>query len=116
MSEYQVEQLQHSIKAAQVRVDLAQSLERLRKNRDFHAVITQGYLIDEALRLVYLKAEPAMQTPMNQASIEKQIDALGGFNSFLTTIEFLGRQAARTIEADNETLDWIRQNPNGEEQ
>lgn len=116
MSEYHVEQLQQSIKAAQVKVDLAQSLERLRKNRDFHAVITQGYLIDEALRLVYLKADPATQNPVSQAAIEKQIDALGGFNSYLTTLEFIGRQAVRTIEADGETLDWIRQNPNGEEQ
>lgn len=115
MSEYQVEQLQQSIQSAQVNVDLAQSLERLRKNRDFHAVITKGYLIDEALRLVYLKADPAMQSPVNQASIEKQIDALGGLNSYMNTITFLGRQALRTIEADNETLEYIRANPNGEE-
>lgn len=112
MSEYQVEQLQLSIKAAQDRIGLAQSLERLKKNRDFHAVISQGYLIDEALRLVYLKADDAMQTPARQEQITKQIDGLGTFSAYLSTIEFLGRQALRTIEADEETLEAIR---NGEE-
>lgn len=105
MSQNTVRQLEENIRHAKEIVDLQTSLERLSENRDFKRVITKGYFIDEAVRLVHLKADPAMQTPERQASLISQIDAIGGLLSFFRTVEFNANQALKAVEADEATIE-----------
>lgn len=79
--------LDRDAKAAKVQLDLGSALANLRNNRDFKKLITEGYLKDEAIRLVSLKADPMMQTPEFQASIVKQIDAIGFLAQYFITID-----------------------------
>lgn len=86
-------------------VEFGKAMERLRSNREFKKVIIEGYLSDEAVRLVHLKADPGMQRLESQAAIIKQMDAIGSFASYMNTVmqqASLAEKAVETAEADKE--------------
>ena len=107
MDESEFEQLQKNIEASQKIVDLGKSLDRLLNNKDFKRVITEEFLQNEAIRLVSLKADYEMQTPEKQASILKQIDAIGHFNEFLNGLQRRVSMARISLAADEETRDEV---------
>lgn len=114
MSEHKISQVQDSIARAREQLEQGKALERLRKNRDFQLIIEKGYLVQEAVRLVHLKASEHMATPDKQASVLKQIDGIGCLASFLSTINFLASNAERSIAEDEETLEYLLKSPEGE--
>ena len=83
MSSSEIQQLEHSIKVAQKLVDLGDSLERLRNNRDFKKIFVEGYFQDEAVRLVHLRADANMQSVDSRKAIDTQIDAIGTVGQYL---------------------------------
>lgn len=103
-----VEQLEHSIQSQRHIVELGAALERLSTNRDFKQVIVDGYLKEEALRLVHLKSDPAMQSATSQASILAQIDAIGNLGQYLRQISQNGERAQANIVQAEELIDEIR--------
>lgn len=103
----QVQEIEQSIEQAAVMVKFGLAVERLRTNRDFKAVITEGYFEQEAIRLVHLKADPSMQSAESQASIVKQMDAIGALSEFLRTKIYLAGMAKRSIETDQEALEEL---------
>ena len=107
MSQDAVAEIEKNIKLAKERVDLGDSLERLRNNRDFKKVIQEGFFCDEAVRLVQLKADPAFQTAERQESIVKQIDAIGAQNQYFQMIYQMAHLARKAIESDQETLEEV---------
>lgn len=97
--------IEKNIEQAKELVELGKAVERLRSNREFKKVVVDGYFGDEAIRLVHLKADPSMQRPESQASIVKQMDAIGAFSQYLTTVlhqASLAEKAIETGEADKE--------------
>lgn len=91
------QQIEADIAAARKFVELRDSLQKLESNKDFKRIIRDGFFRDEAIRLVHLKADPAHQTPERQASIGKQIDAIGALSSFFRVIDFNAAQAESAI-------------------
>lgn len=112
MSTEQIQALQDSIVNDQKHVDLASSLSRLVGNKDFIKVVKEGYFNKEAIRLVHLKSDPSMQTPERQASILRDIDAIGSFRGFLDLIDSRGAQARRAIDTAEEQIVEIEQEGN----
>lgn len=104
-----VEEIELNIKQAQKIVDVGTSLERLLLNRDFKKVIVEGYLEQEAVRLVHLKADESMQTPAKQESVIKQIDAIGALSSYFNTVRWKAAQAVKAIDADEQTREELIQ-------
>ena len=90
----QLEQIEVGIDQAKAVIELGQSLERLQENKDFVKVINEGYLKDEAVRLVRLKADPSMQTPESQKRIDDSIMAVSQLTQYLRFVIQMGRQAA----------------------
>lgn len=88
--------------------DLAVSLERLYSNKDFQAVVTNGYFREEAVRLVLARGAANLQTPEHQAKLQAEIDAVSRFSSYLDTINFFGQQAVKAIEDGEAELEMIR--------
>ena len=109
-----IEQLEHSIQISKKSVDLGNALERLLRNRDFKAVIMEGYMKDEAIRLVHLKADPAMQTPASQHSIVSQIDAIGAVTSYLNEVRRQADQSKKVIHDAEEVLEELRNSEGAE--
>jgi hypothetical protein len=94
--------LEASITQNKALVDNASALERLRNNRDFKQVIAKGYFEQEAVRLVHLKADPSQKSDASQASIVKQLDAIGSLSQYLQDILMLASMGAKGIQADEE--------------
>lgn len=107
MSNNTVQAIEENIRQAKLIVGTGDSLERLRQNRDFKAVILDGYFKQEAIRLVHLKADPAMQSPDMQKSIVAQMDAIGSLNQYFTAVYQQASIARKAIASDEETRDEI---------
>ena len=82
----QLEQVELTIEAAKENIKIMNSLQRLIKNKDFKIVIDDGYLRDEAVRLVHLKADYNLQEADKQAHIVKGIDSIGYLRAYFSKI------------------------------
>jgi hypothetical protein len=107
MSNLQIAQLERQIEGKKAQVALNNALERLKNNKDFKKVVMEGFFQTEAVRLVSVKGDPDMQTPERQASIIRDIDAIGSLQRYFRLIESNAEIASDSISDDEETLDAI---------
>ena len=107
MSSIELEYLEQNIKQSQKIVDLGDTLERLRNNRDFKKIILEGYFEKEAVRLVHLRSDPNMQSNESRLAIDKQIDAIGTLHQYFQTITTMASMAQRGLVADEATRDEL---------
>lgn len=107
MSQHDLETVELSIDHANKSINLRNSLEKLTKNRDFKAVVLEGYFESEAVRLVLLKADPSMQDEESQKEIVKQIDAIGSFRQYLRTVMQLGDMASKAKDDYEQTREEL---------
>lgn len=84
-------------------VGKSNALERLKSNPDFRKVVSDGYLKEEAIRLVLLKGDQNMQRPERQTAIQADIDAIGRFAQYLHSISQFGAMAASSLAEDEAT-------------
>lgn len=103
----QIEAIEQNIQRAKEEVEFGHALERLRTNKDFKRVVLEGYFEDEAVRLVHLKADPAMQNAESQRMIVQQMDAIGSLSFYFNTALHRAKLAAKTIESDEAMRDEI---------
>lgn len=100
--------LDRDAKVAKAHIDAGSALERLRTNRDFKTLVVEGYLKDEAVRLVHAKSNPALQSAADQAAIVRDIDAIGSLAQFFNTIgqraQIAGKQMRDIDEARAEII------------
>lgn len=96
----EIEQIESNIRQHRELIEQGARVERLSKNADFKKLVMQGYFEQEAIRLVHLKADPAMQTPERQESIIKQIDAIGALHQYFHVISQQADLAEKSIAAD----------------
>lgn len=103
----ELENIELSIEQARLSVNTRAALNTLTDDKNFKKVVTEGYFKDEASRLVLLKADPSMQTPAHQNTLEKSIDAIGYFRLYLSTIYQLGAMAEKAMIEDEATRDEL---------
>jgi hypothetical protein len=108
MSQSDIARIEQDIKDAKVAIDLGNSLERLRSNREFKKVVLEGYFEKESVRLVLLKADPAMGHPETQGRIHKAIDAIGTLHDYFNAIAVSADSAERSIRANEKELEQLR--------
>ena len=99
----EIEQIDISIDVARKDVSKMDGLLRLIKNKDFETLIDDGYFVNEASRLVILRADPSMQDASIQKTIDDGITAIGHFRQYLNTVMQIGRMAEQGIKEDEET-------------
>lgn len=85
-TEDKVRRIEQSIRESVKEVEFAEALQRLQNNRDFKRVVLDGYLTQEAVRLVHLMSDPAVQDPATQQSIHLQLRAVGELNAFFQRV------------------------------
>lgn len=107
MSDEQIQELEITMEQATAKVDTANSLDKLYKNRDFKKLVTEGYFEKEAIRLVHMKSNPRFANPEDQAMISSMIDGIGHFATYLRTISQHGQMAKDTILETEEALEEI---------
>lgn len=101
-----VREIEQDIRKSEEAIEFGKALERLRDNKDFKLIIEQAYLRDEAVRLVHLRADPAMESPLKQAAIIRDIDAIGSLVGFLRNIESSTSRAFSKLEQDRAELQF----------
>jgi len=104
MSNEQVQAIEKSIRNAKKAIDIGAAVERLRNNRDFKAVILDGYLEQEAIRLVHVKAAPEFQSPERQAAVMRDIDSIGALSGYLNNLISFSAMASKQLDSDQEEL------------
>ena len=107
MSDNVIEEIELDIKEAREFIALNDSLERLKKNRDFKKLIMEDYFREESVRLVHLRSHPNMQSDESQDLINKQINGIGALITYLRAVGYQADQAARAIDAGEEALEEI---------
>ena len=93
--------LEAEIKQYKSQVQFADSLDKLLDNRDFQAVILNGYLKDHVLELVKLRH--AHPEPDN--SISRAIDATANLMAYIELIKQSGATAREQLAASEQTLE-----------
>lgn len=99
-----IQECEISITEAKVIVERANMLDRLNDNADFQVLIREGYLKEEAIRLVHLKGDPAVSNLEVQASISRQIDGISGFLNYTSTIYQLAQSSRNAIESNEKAI------------
>ena len=103
-----IAQVEQSIAGAKDDLKRQECLARLEQNKDFRDLIMHGFLEDHAIRQVMLKAHPGLQGEKDQAMLDHQIRAIGGFKQYMVAINTAGTNAAITLAADEDTLIELR--------
>jgi hypothetical protein len=106
--EKEIQNVEASITHANKSVDLMKALERLQKNKDFKLIVGSHYFEKECIRLVLLKGTPGFDSPLAQAAIIKEMDAIGSFRMYLNSIFQLGKSAENDLASANEELEEMR--------
>ena len=109
-----IQQVELDIDAAKKAVQLQKALRNLSKNKDFELLIEQNYFIDEASRLVLLRASQQMEnSPESLKRIDNQINAIGHLRQYFMFIEAWGANAAAALEGYEETLEELHEEERG---
>ena len=106
-TEEQIHHVEIDIEQAKKSIERMEALDRLQRSPDFELIFNQGYFIDEAARLVWLKADPNMYGEREARQIAGMIDAIGYVRQYLATIYGLGRQAQQALPRHQQTREEL---------
>ena len=106
MIEQQIEQIELQLEHAQKAIAKMEALDRLYHNKDFQAVIAEGYFKDEASRLVLLKGDVNIDEEAEK-HCDKMINGVGCLRAYFQVINHFGEQAKKAIEDDQNTREEL---------
>ncbi len=106
-NEKDLEQIEISLRHAKKQVSKRDALASLSANAAFKEIVQEGYFVEEASRLVLLKADPSMQDAESQLQLDKSIMGIGFFRLHLHTIMRMGDMAEKAIADDETTREEI---------
>jgi len=101
-----------SLETAKANIALDDAVSRLYANKDFQAVILQGYFRDEAVRVVSARSNPCVYMEQNAGQakmIEDIITSVGGLQQYFITTKLLADQSRQAMVADEETHSELMQ-------
>ena len=101
-------EIEISIEAARGAVDRKNKMDRLIQDTDFDEVFTEGYMKEEAIRLVSLLSDDEWQTAEKQKSLVEDMRAISSIRQYILNVRALGRQMERQIAASEATLEELR--------
>ena len=93
-----LEKIELSIDEAKSKITKAEMLSRLIKTEDWKKVIEDGYFVEEASNVVLLKSTPGFSDDNNQKQLLKQIDAIGAFRQYLSSVFQVAEMARKSLE------------------
>lgn len=106
--ESQLESIELTIGEAKAKIERADQLARLEKNKDFKALILDYLLEKNAVTQVRLLASPALKAPgeqgaMAKAGIQARIDMIGELANFFRWTHMEAESARGALEDHEET-------------
>lgn len=107
MSSEMLRQVERNIQQHKKAVELGNALERLKVNKDFKLIVSQGYFESEAIRLVHAKTAPNLQSVESQKLLDSQIQSIGVLAQYFQMVEQDAAMAFRQLEVDEATREEI---------
>lgn len=107
MTSHTIKEIEDNIKEARKTVELGHSLERLFNNRDFKKIVLEGYFRDEAIRLVHLKGDPAVQSAESQAAIIRSMEAISELSNYFRNVRHQVMLAEKSIQSDEAMIEEL---------
>lgn len=107
MTDPNVRNIDIEIEEAKRAIKRLDMLTRLKKNKDFKALIDEGYFKEEASNLVIAKAIPHLRDEKQQKVFDNRIVAIGEFRQWLSEIETMGGIATKALQEAEATRDEI---------
>lgn len=101
-----VEQIELTIEHAREMVKRRDMAMKLTSNREFKALVLEGYMKDESVRMTHLLADPNMQQHRN--AIVESLSAIGQFKQYMSQIVTMGDMAERELADAEEALEEER--------
>lgn len=92
-----IQSVDASIESLKQTIALADSFKRLSTNKDFKKLIIEEYLKNNAIRLVHLTTN----TALNAEAIQNDIKGIAAFNQYLLNVAQAGAVAERELEEAN---------------
>lgn len=114
MTEQVVREIELEINQARDMIKRKEMLDRLYANSDFQEVIGKGYFEQEAIRLVHLKGDPAMQAEKDQTAILKEMDGIGSLKGYFSAVVYQAQMAVDAIEERQNFLTEMASEEEGE--
>jgi hypothetical protein len=106
-----IEEVEISIQHAKKLVERKNMVEKLSSNREFRKLILEGYLVDEAARLVGLSADPLQKAYRDDIILSLQ--GISSFRQFMQTTVRMGQVAENELFEHVEMLDELRAETDG---
>jgi hypothetical protein len=107
MLDNQVEEVELTIEEAKKHIKKRDQLRKLMANREFRQIIEEGYLKDEAIRLVGISADPSLEH--RKDAIVGQIESISNFRQYLSGILRMGDQMEDALRENEMLLDELRE-------
>lgn len=102
-----VYEIELDIERAEKMIAKNDKLNRLRANPDFKEIFIDGYLREEAARLVGLRADSEMQSEEQQKFVNDAITGIGVFNQYLLNIHRFAQMAENSLRNAQKTREDI---------
>lgn len=106
------QQIEVSIEDLNEALALGDAVLRLRKNRDFRKLITDGYFTQNAARLVALKSDPSIVGTPTEDLIDREIIGIGTLQQYLR--ETLTKAGIAEKTKEDHTAELARIDAEGE--
>ena len=105
------EALDSVIEQCKSQIEFGKAIERLNRNPDFKKVILEGYLEQEAIRLVHASSSAAFDAPDKRAALMREIDGIGKLASFFRVSQMLAERAeGQLVETEELRQEMIEGN------
>lgn len=101
-----IEQIELSIETAKKLVARRDQIMKLTSNREFRKVILEGYMEEEAVRLVSIAGDARMEKQRDDIMLG--IQAISKFRIYMQDAIIMGDVAERELAQNQEMLDELR--------
>lgn len=106
--DHQIEEVELSNQTAKKMIELGNALQRLEKNRDFKRLFVEGYLREEAIRLVHIRGDHNMQDEVSQKIITQLMDGITGLTHYCNRVRHEAHLAEKAVEENDRLLEELR--------
>ena len=101
--EEMIEKIDLDIEDAKRQISLRDSLNRLHENKDFQAIIMEGYIKDEASRIALCMADAEFQTQEKQEQLTKMSYGIGGLFQYFRKLSMMAEMSETALQAHEQT-------------
>jgi len=105
--ESQIHRIEIDMETAKYDIKRADALSRLHSNADFKLIFLDDYFVQEASRLVLLRADPMVDNPRELKQIEDKITGIGVLRQHFGAVYQLGNMSQAALREQELTREEL---------